>query len=815
MIFSLGVVLPLYGQDQPEPGPGQQQEEQLPKFIINEIIIAGNKYVPSEAILNAIPPQFAKNAVYNPIYTSTLIRNVYKLGYFKQIHIMGEQMPNNQMNLYIIVEEKKRLDNIKFKGNKNLSEETIKKKIPFDLIAVDEAEAKKYAQKIKKLYQEKNYHLVEITPEIEEHDDTATLIFNINENQRSFVKRVRFKGNRNMSGKQLRKILFTREDWLLSFMDKAGTYHPDAIEMDRHQIENFYQNHGYLMAKVTDADVKLDPDTKHYSVKFTIEEDDRFKISEVTVEPHEHLTEQMLLDRIFIKPGDYYSREKLSRSVEILRLIWGEFGYIFADIIPSVQPDTENKTVKISLRSELGEKVRLNRLTIKGNHKTRDKIIRRNILLDEGELITTQRMDESKDKVQLLGFFDKRDGVNWKTARISDDLADLDLTVKEVKTGRIGMEMGVNPGGLRGLKSTNTGFTVQGYVSEANFAGQGILLNLNGSFSKTEQTVTFSLAEPWLFDRPIYGGIDLFYSKNRFDQIHEVENEIKERTLSGAAKLGFYTPLAIIGPSTLLFQLGGENRNLRRPLASKSLIPNQRAEYQAILDRRFFSGNIAQFQFTISQDARNHPQHPTRGYQWGMLAKVGVTENIKNETPNHNNFGFYRFELNASWFTPLIDNDKLYLGIKGTAGFARPIGSRDIPFNELYALGGPTSIRGFEPTEVSPRWKGSNQPGLGNTIGGQNAFSWTAELLFPVTADMTTKLYAFYDGGSSWDTPNACCISPARLLNNKFFYRHSIGIGLRTLKPTPIKIDWGFKLNPKKKLGEKVSELHFSAYQEF
>lgn len=804
---------------------------QAPVFTIKNIIVAGNKYVPNQAIINAVPQELAIGKQYNPIYTSTLIRNVYNLGYFKQIHVLGEQLPEQGLNLYIVVEEKKRIENVIFRGNKNLSEETIRKKIPFDIIAADESEAKKYAQKIKKLYQDKDYHLVEITPEIAEHGDTADLIFNITENQRSFVKRVHFKGNHHISSRKLRKVLFTREDWLLSFMDKAGTYHPDALEMDRHQLETFYQNNGYLLAKVTDIAVDMDPDTKQYRITFSIDEGDLYHLSEITVEPHEHFTEKMLLDRLPIKKGDVYSREKLSRSIELLRLIWGEFGYIFADVIPSVQPDAKTKTVSISLKTELGEKVYLNRLTIKGNRKTRDKIIRRQILVEEGDIITTQKMDESKDKVELLGFFDKKDGVNWKTTRLSENLADLDLTVKEVKTGRVGFEMGVNPGGIRGLKSTNAGFTVMTYINERNLWGQGILFNLNGSFSKPEQTAALSLANPWLFDRPIYGGIDLYYSKSQFNEIQNVQSDIRERTIGGGVKLGFYAPTLFLGPSTLIFQAGGENRTLCQPQASANLIPDQRKEYQRILNRRFFSGNLGLFQFTISQDARNHPLHPTRGYQWGILAKVGCSDDVSfitasNQTnenfdvcslidPKNKNFGYYRFEFNGSWFTPLIDNDTLYLGIKGTLGLIRPLGSRNIPFNELYALGGPNSIRGFEPTEVSPRWRGSNQTGLGNTIGGTNAFSWTAELIFPVTEDMTTKVYAFYDGGSSWHTPDAHLISPERLLNNSFFYRHSVGIGLRTLKPTPIKIDWGFKLNPQKKLGEKLSELHFSAYQEF
>ena len=138
----------------------------------------------------------------------------------------------------------------------------------------------------------------------------------------------------------------------------------------------------------------------------------------------------------------YYSREGITNSIKRLEHVWGDFGYIFAHIDPSIQPNEDDKTVDISFFSELGDQVYLNKINIRGNTKTRDKIIRRKIILDEGELLTQSRMNISKRNVASLGYFDPREGVNWKIRRLNKEEADLDLIVKETKTGHFGAQLG-------------------------------------------------------------------------------------------------------------------------------------------------------------------------------------------------------------------------------------------------------------------------------------------------------------------------------------------------------------------------------------
>ncbi len=413
----------------------EEQDQSVP--MINAILVEGNKNVPAQTIIARSPFQVGQLFTIDVRQqTGRYMQNLFDLGYFSNINIMGELVSKDRINIIVIVEEKQLLQAVTFEGNKHLTEKEINKKINFkEVPAVDAKEVERFVLILKKLYQEKNYHNVQITPKVTIADECATIHFAIKEGKRSMVKRVRFTGNEHISDKQLRSILFTREDWPLSFMDKAGTYNPDAIEADKHAIENYYQSNGFFNAKVVDATVNIDSCTQDFDITFHIQEGDIYTISQVSAPGNDCLTQDVILLRIPIKKCDLYSRDKIRETLEYLRLLWGEFGYINADIEPMIEPNDETKTVALTFYSDLGEKVYLNRIAIIGNKKTRDKVIRRQLLLDEGDLLTTKRMDESKERVESLGYFEQRDGVNWRIIPVGKNQADLELYVKEIKPG--------------------------------------------------------------------------------------------------------------------------------------------------------------------------------------------------------------------------------------------------------------------------------------------------------------------------------------------------------------------------------------------
>lgn len=777
------------------------QEQPTGKKIIRKIIVSGNNMVPESVILSRIP--YKEGELFNPSKTRTLIHNLYyDLKRFRNITVMGELAPDNQIDLYIIVEEKKKLKGVEFRGNHKVSEKNIEKKVDFsNLPAIDEEELHTFAHLIKDVYKEKNYHNAQVTPKLElDEKDIGTAVFEIKEGNKSMVKRIRFTGNEHISGKVLRNKLFTREDWILSFLDNAGSYQPERIEGDRQNIEQYYQNRGYLMAKVTDAEVKKDPETGHFDVLFHIEEGDLFKIKEVKASGNDILKDEYIVSRLPVQAGDLYSRDAIMESIKALEGLWSELGYIYTHVDPSIAPDEETKTVKIAFHTDLGKKVFLNKINIIGNQKTHDKVIRRKLLLSEGQLLTGSRIEASKHRVEALGYFDQRDGVTWRKIRLDEDHADLDLILKEVKTGNANLKVGF--GGAASMSSPGTGFSIGGEITDRNLFGTGKHLTLNASWAKEEQSILFNLTDPWLFDKPISGAIDIYHRRPSYDDFRHTR-AVNEQLSGGGLSAGFLISRA--WETQIMFRLGVDRVSYqKKPEAKVYTVTDQvgaTAEYQSVLDKLFEPGTFAWFETHLGTDKKNHPIHPSRGYKWLAISRFGL--------PSFDcNIGFHKFDIDAHWYTPLIGERDLVFHLRGYLGILTQLSSRTIPYRELFHVGGASNVRGFKFGQAGPRF-------LGDSIGGTRAFCVSAELIFPITPDFNMKGVAFYDAGAGWRNPYACDISSDYLEHNTFNFRHSVGVGLRVLQPVPVRIDWGFKLNPNKKLKETYSEVHFGMSYDF
>ena len=799
----------------------QNLEDQVEKRI-NAIIIEGNKRVPIEPILNSIP--YLPGDIFFKQKTNKLIKNIYALEYFKPtIKVFIENVGDDLVNLVVVVEEKRLLEGVSYHGRKHLSDKEIEKKINFSKIpAIDEDDLPRYITILKKLYRDKDYHDSVISAQLKGDQEKATLAFSIKEGRKTLVKRVCFSGNDHFRAKKLRSVLFTREDWLFGFLDRAGSYQPDAIEADKQVIENYYQSNGFLNAKVTDVTTERDLSKKGgLVVTFHINEGEQYTISDVRVPGNEIISEQELLPQLPIKVGDLYSRDKVRQTIEALRLLWGNFGYINADIEPSIQPDDDKKTVSMAFYTELGSKVYLNRINIIGNYKTYDKVIRRQLLVEEGCLLTTKAMDESKNRVESLGYFDPRDGVNWRIHRIDKDKVDLDLIVKEVKTGRAEMRIGFG-GSPSDVSSPTESFSIGGNLSDTNLWGRGIHVNASASYSKEERNLLLNLTDPWLFDRPIHASFDVYFKRSLYDEFKLIEqSDINEHITGGSIGLGVIS--AKVFDATLSAKIGvdGITYDETPKVRALALSPVEARELQNIFDRRFTSGAFLWLGGYAFKDIRNHPLHPSRGYQWSLYTKFATHSTLKDNPIDRTvkmaerdnvRFGFAKLDIDGSWYTPLIGERDLVLGLHGHAGFVLPFKHRSVPFRELYHIGGPASVRGYLFGEIGPSYF---SPTLRQTdiLGAKKAFWFNTELIFPIASDFSIKGAVFYDGGAGWDTPDAGLIDPARLVRNKFDFRHSVGFGLRVLRPTPIKVDWGFKLDRRR--GESEHQVHFSMYQDF
>lgn len=785
---------------------------------INAIIITGNHVISNDTIRAQIP--FREGDFIKPYKLPELIKSLYTLkgsdetkigGYFTAIDIKGEDLGDDEINVHIVVQEKKHIDGITFIGNSHLKESDIEKKLNLsELKALDPEELGMIADNIKKLYAEKDYHNAQVTPSYKETDEYHIAVtFTIDEGSTTHVKRVLFEGNKTFTSKKLRSLLVTKEDWILGFLYKAGSYHPDALQYDKRMLEDFYHSNGFLTARVPDATVEFDPVIDGFAITFFIEEGELYTVDKVAAEGNDIMSEEEILMRIPIRPGQLYSKEQVRYALEGIRLMWGEFGYIDADVTPSIQADKDTKTVSIKFLSDLGGKKYVNRIFISGNSKTRDAVIRRQIPFNEGELLTVRRMDEAKEQVERLGYFEDRNGVNWKINRVDDENVDLELVVQERKTGSVTGSISFGGDDTESdITSENDSIIspvhsvkLAAAISDVNFLGTGISYILSGNLSRQDNAVNFSIFNPWMFDRPVGAGISFGHQKRVYDETRGVTPRPIEKFTGASGKIGFISPR--LGYSQIIIQGGFERIRFNEitAIVPRNATPLQAAQIQARVNRQFEPGDVGWFSASIEQDRRNRPIYPSSGYNFVINTKIAPP------IGKLGNFAFFKIEADGTWYTPLINEYDLVFSFHTHLGFIHPMPGRNVPFRELFHIGGPANVRGFLFGQIGPSING-------DSLGATKAFWVNAELQFPIMKDNTLRGVFFYDGGSGWDAIEASEVNMV-IRNNKFSYRHAIGFGVRLTNPTPMQIDWGFKLDRKRRLGETASEVHFNMSHDF
>lgn len=764
---------------------------------IRDIIVENNKAVSKEAILAKLP--YRPGGRFDQRTTDEAIQSVYSLGYFSQIQIIVDDIEEGLIDLIVNVTEKKRLSNIYLKGNSSYETPKLLKELETERIkTLDETDIPAIVEKIKRTYRDKkSYHHVTVTSELKPaaNDQAVDLYLTIKEGIPSYIRKVCFNGARCISPRTIRARIFTRESWPLGFMDHAGTYHPDAVQQDKYVIENLFQSNGFLMARVTDAKVE-EHDSGAVDVTFTIDEGDLYTVSKVSAEGNDILTEGQLLSQILICPGQLYSKDAVRSTMEQLRTIWGEYGYIYADVQPSIRPNPENKTVEIAFYTDLGKCIKVNRVDILGNTKTLRKVIQREFLFDEGDTLTTRMLEESKRRVQLLGFFEQRNGVEWRMIKTDEEHVDLELLLIEAKTGRISGEAGF--GGQADMFSPTNSWSLRLNINDSNFLGTGTRYAFIGSYSRQDKSIDCMIGNNWLFDKPISGSLQGFAREMIYEDFRQTELEPVERNVGGAGHLGFRIDkfnFALADVALGYEKITYKTDNVARAMRDREI--QQIVQMQ--IDHSLQPGRLLWLGASLQQDFRDHPYYPTSGYLWVVNAKLGIPH-------GRDSYGFIRCTFDYHWYTTLIEQYGLVFHLRGSLGGIGSIQDHVIPYRELFHIGGPATVRGFLYGQIGPML-------LDSSLGGTRELVLNAELLFPISADGGVRGALFYDGGASWHTPDADTIQANLLHNNSFGYRHAVGFGVSLERPTPMKIEIGFKLDRKR--NEKLYEVHLGMNQQF
>lgn len=779
--------------------PITKKQIELPE--IETIIVQGNNYIKTDAILHRLP--YKVGMPFDVEKSGVALNHLYALGYFGQVTLEQEISKNNKINLYVTVQEKKLLDSSNLAGNKALSKKKIEEKLQLSKIeSIDEEQAQRLALAIKKMYEEENFHTTTVTPHLNplpDNPDKLVASFDICEGPKARVVRVNFKGVTKIPERILRSSIFTREHWLISFMDDSGKYNEEMLEMDKSRIEYLYKDRGYITAKVTHIDIKTDQKTQQIDVTFTINEGPRYTVNSIMVHGDDEFDEAKLKPFILVEEGKPYIHSKLGKTINLLKDIWGSHGYIYAEVYPQIKPNEAARELDITLHVEKGNKLFVRKIDITGNIATRDKVIRREIVIDEGELITTPKLEISKERVERTGYFD-RAGVNWKTHKINKTQADLEMVVKEVKTGHAGITFAYGNEKNSQSRSAKLGLD----VNKTNLFGKGWDVGAmiqTQIFKKRINRASLRFADPYFLDSRVSSEFSIYVSQDEYESWADLRESPIEKRVGSSALFGFVLPFFNYNwrfQSGIGFDCSFYDTGKRPETTSNNEI------FKAIVRRSFQPGTITWLDFALIQDTRNHPVYPNRGYKITLSTKFAPAA-------LNNTFSMMKNELEYSWYSALIGEDSLVLGLHAKAGICeRLMNDKLIPYKELFHMGGQDTVRGFIWGGVGPAWRANGSP-----LGARKAILAQAEFIFPLVPDYSMKGHFFYDCGAGWDTPKdgipgTQTTAEPIIIRDNFNLRHSVGFGLNLVKPFPAKIDWGYKLDRNKKTGESASEFHIS-----
>lgn len=700
------------------------------------------------------------------------VRRLFKTGFFYDIKVDL----TGPVLTYTVV-EKPVIEIVEYHGSRAFDDDELAEATSInsnELLDIKKVNAAIVA--IKKKYEEKGFFLAKVNYQTKKNKDgTSSLIFTIKEGGKVKIKRVNLIGNKSISDQKIKGLMATREKGLFGM---SGSFQKDTLRRDQEVISYIYMNEGYAQVRVSQANVALTRDKRGMTITYYITEGVKFKMGEVTFSGDIDFTEEELLKETKIDENKFFSKAILLADIAKLQAKYGDEGYAYTNVVPQPSMDAASKVTGINYNIKKGEKITIGEINVVGNTNTRDKVVRRELRIFEGELYNETEKRKSQANVRRLGFFDNVEFQN-KVSYEGSDVMDLNIDVKERSTGQL--NIGAGYGGFQG-------FTLQGSVQQANFLGKGINFGLNINYSaKREQLFNFSITDPYFRDSDYSLGFDAFRS------LRQVIDYTDTKTGAGITvgrRYGDFLRASL----KYKFQKVGLDRG---DDAFQDVFTDQLIE-----DSQGYSSGLTA---SVSYDRRNDRQFPTRGY----YGRASV-----EQTGLGGDLNFTKAALNLRYYKPIYGsliwrNNLNYGWVAGAGG--------GIPVNERYRLGGPNTIRGYNFFSIAQRkysadafnaavGSGSLFPAEKANVpfGGSQQFYYNLEFEWALVKEAGIKGVIFFDVGMANDDFKV----------NEL--KSSYGFGFRWNSPMgPLRFEWGFPIDPDERLGETKQDFQFSIMQSF
>ncbi len=709
---------------------------------VDAIYVAGNRRIEKAAILAVVGTQPGDRLDLDKLDQD--LRDIYKMGYFKDVTMDVSDGPTGKVITFNVV-EKPSVGKIVFVGNDEFDDEDLQKELGINLYSILDFNAIKQSEnRLRDFYKEKGYYNAQIQETTENLPNNEVMLkYKIEENDKVYILKIEFNGNKAYDDEELEDIMETSTKWFLSWITKAGILDKKKLEFDAHKITSFYHNHGYIKAKVGEPQVRYDDKIKGLVVTIDIQEGERYDVDKVKVagdliEPEDELLKNVALG----KKEKVFNRETVRQDMVRLQDVYANQGYAYSEIKPIIKENDENHTADVTYQISKGPKVRFERITITGNQVTRDKVIRRELKVMEGDYFSGQGLKRSTENLRRLGFFED---VQFHTKKGSrDDLMDLNVDVKEKGTRTFSVGAGYS--------SAYSGF-VTFQVTDENFLGYGQRLSASARIGGKNTEFDLRYLEPWLFDTRLSFGADIY--KFRQEYTDYTRASYGTRVSLGAPLYLDYTR------ATLIYSYDHSNISDVADGASQLL--------------QDMTGNNVTSSLTLvlNRDSRDRTFQTTRGSinELAIQYAGGIFQGDEQ---------FTKYRGRSAWYFPLFWSTVFM--VQGRAGYIQNRGK--LSTYQKFFLGGINTVRGYDYQTISPI-----DPKTGDYIGGEKMMVFNLEYHFPLLTEQGLMGLVFFDAGNVWASESPDAYNFGGLMK-------SVGAGVRWFSPLgPLRLEYGWKLD--------------------
>lgn len=686
-----GISVPGHAQEAPAVQPVLPVDNTIRSIVVN-----GSQRLESGTVLSYMKLRVGQT--YTQESADQALKDLFETELFKDVSIR-----NNAGAVVIEVIENPVINRILLEGNKRIKEDKIRPEIrlaPRQIFTRSKVRAD--VARIVELYKRKGRFAASVEPKMVQLDQNRVdIVFEVNEGPKSKVQQINIIGNEVFSDGKLRGEMATKQARFYRFFSSSDTYDPDRLAFDQQKLRQFYLTEGYADFRVISAVAELTPDKKDFIITYVVEEGDRYKFGDVGVESEiRDFTAETLTPLLPMQEGDFYNAKQVEDTVESLSETAGLFGYAFADVRPEFNRDKETLTMGINFKVAESDRVYVERIDINGNTLTVDKVVRREFRLNEGDAFNSFQVKRSANRIKSLGFFQDELEIEQKQGSAPDRII-LEANVEERATGELQLSAGF---------SSVENFILQASVRQRNFRGKGQELRASVSYSSFSQSIELGFTEPYLFDRNIAVGVDVFRRDlNSFNFVgDDRETTFEQLTTGFQVRAG--VPITEYLSASLRYGLSFDDVTLDRNLFFTDLDGDNVRGNSAddvcdpLIAGRFLCDALGKrttssIGASLIYDDRDNRVRPTRGQTIvGSLDFAGLGGSVK----------YLKGRLNAAkYWRPF---GQFIFSVSGEAGYIHPLEDRgsaadgidDVRLTDRFFLGEP-QIRGFDIRGVGPR----------------------------------------------------------------------------------------------------------------